>query len=135
MGLGMIVGPGLGGLVGASSLALPFSIGAGLAVVALLLIQFFVPESLPADERNGGAGVLKGVEHGGMWRALRSPIGALLGMPFLVSFGLTNFEAVFGLYASERLGYGPERVGVILVVVGAVSTLGKAALIGPLTRR
>ena len=52
-----------------------------------------------------------------------------------MSFGLTNFEAVFGLYAAERLGYGPERVGVILVVVGMVSTLGKPTLIGPLTRR
>jgi DHA1 family multidrug resistance protein-like MFS transporter len=54
---------------------------------------------------------------------------------FLVSFGLANFEAVFGLYAAERFGFGPERVGTILVVVGLVTTLGKGALTGPLTRR
>jgi DHA1 family multidrug resistance protein-like MFS transporter len=54
---------------------------------------------------------------------------------FVVSFALTNFEAIFGLYAAQQLGFGPERVGTILAVVGLVSTLGKAVLIGPLTRR
>jgi DHA1 family multidrug resistance protein-like MFS transporter len=54
---------------------------------------------------------------------------------FLVSFGLTNFESIFGLYAAQELDYGPEKVGTILAVVGLVSTLGKAILIGPLTRR
>jgi len=71
----------------------------------------------------------------GLWRALCGPIGLLLFLLFLVSFGLTNFESIFGLYAAQELGYGPERVGTILAVVGLVSTLGKAMLIGPLTRR
>jgi DHA1 family multidrug resistance protein-like MFS transporter len=135
MGLGLIVGPGLGGLMGAGSLSLPFFVGAGLAVLALVLILALVPESLPAEARSRDGGGLAGVQLGEMWCALRSPIGALLAMLFLVSFGLTNFESVFGLYSAQRLGYGPERVGVILVVVGAVSAIGKATLIGPLTKR
>ena len=36
---------------------------------------------------------------------------------------------------AKELGYGPERVGAILAVVGITSTLGKAILIGPLTKR
>jgi len=55
-------------------------------------------------------------------------------MAFLASFGLANFEAVFGLYALEKFSYGPERVGVILAVVGLVSTVGKV-FTGALTRR
>lgn len=133
MGLGLIVGPGLGGWLGAGSLSMPFFVSAGLALVALLLIFFLVPESLPAEARRGEN--VRTVQLSGLWRALRSPIGILLALLFLVSFGLTNFEAVFGLYAAERLGYGPDRVGMILVVVGVASTLGKATLIGPLTRR
>ena len=69
-----------------------------------------------------------------MWRALSSPIGILLFMAFLASFGLANFEAVFGLYALAKFSYGPERVGVILAVVGLVSTVGKV-FTGALTRR
>ena len=133
MGLGLIIGPGLGGWLGAGSLATPFFIAAGLALVALLLIVALVPESLPAEGRQRER--LRSVRFSELWRALSSPVGALLALLFLVSFGLTNFEAVFGLYAAGKLGYGPERVGVILVVVGVVSTLGKATLIGPLTRR
>jgi DHA1 family multidrug resistance protein-like MFS transporter len=133
MGLGLIVGPGLGGWLGAASLATPFFISAGLALVALVLIFFLLPESLPAETRSGGK--VRTVQFSALWHALFSPIGILLALLFLVSFGLTNFESVFGLYAADELGYGPDRVGMILVVVGVASTLGKATLIGPLTRR
>ena len=70
-----------------------------------------------------------------LWQALFSPIGVLLLMVALFSFALTNFEAVFGLYALEKFGYGPERVGTILMVVAVVSTVGKAVLTGPATKR
>jgi len=133
MGLGLIIGPGLGGWLGAGSLSTPFFVSAGLALVTLLLIFFLLPESLAADARQGGS--VRTVRFGELWHALSSPIGILLALLFLVSFGLANFESVFGLYAAQKLGYGPERVGVILVVVGVASTLGKVTLIGPLTRR
>jgi DHA1 family multidrug resistance protein-like MFS transporter len=56
-------------------------------------------------------------------------------MAFLVSFGLTAFEGIFGLYALERFDYGPQRVGTILMVIGFVSALVQMAATGPLTRR
>jgi DHA1 family multidrug resistance protein-like MFS transporter len=55
-------------------------------------------------------------------------------MAFLSSFGLANFEAIFGLYALEKFAFGPEHVGTILSVVGIVSTGGKL-FTGALTRR
>jgi DHA1 family multidrug resistance protein-like MFS transporter len=133
-GLGIILGPGVGGWLGRDSLSLPFFVGAGLAWTALLLVGFLLPETVPSSGRSDrrGAHVL---ELGSLWDALSSPIGFPLFLLFLVSFGLANFEAVFGLYAAERFGFGPERVGTILVVVGLVTTLGKGALTGPLTKR
>jgi DHA1 family multidrug resistance protein-like MFS transporter len=133
MGLGLILGPGLGGWLGAGSLAVPFFISAVLALVALVLTLFLLPESLPTDDRQKVK--LQTIRFSALWQAICGPIGILLGLLFLVSFGLTNFEAVFGLYAAERLAYGPDRVGVILVVVGITSTIGKAVLIGPATAR
>jgi DHA1 family multidrug resistance protein-like MFS transporter len=133
MGLGLVLGPGLGGWLGAASLAVPFFISAVLALVALVLILFLLPESLPTGDRHQAK--LHIIRVVGLWQALCSPIGILLGLLFLVSFGLTNFEAVFGLYAAERLGYGPDRVGMILMVVGITSTIGKALFIGPATAR
>jgi DHA1 family multidrug resistance protein-like MFS transporter len=133
-GLGIILGPAIGGWLGSSSLSLPFFIAAGASLLALVLGAALLPESLPVEARQRGARV-KTIQFGELWRALAGPIGLLLFMLFLVSFALTNFESVFGLYAAQELGYGPERVGAILAVVGITSTLGKALLIGPLTKR
>ena len=134
MGLGVILGPGVGGLVGQYSLSTPFFIAAAMSLLALLLIAFLVPESLPSQARRKAEGV-RTVQLRRLWQALFSPIGVPLFILFLVSFGLANFEAVFGLYAALKFGYGPERVGAILSVIGIVTTLGKGALTGPLTRR
>jgi DHA1 family multidrug resistance protein-like MFS transporter len=51
-----------------------------------------------------------------------------------MSFGLTNFESVFSLYALERYAYGPGRVGFILMLIGLTSAIVQAALTGPLSR-
>jgi DHA1 family multidrug resistance protein-like MFS transporter len=132
-GLGIILGPGVGGWLGQSSLSLPFFVGAGLAWTALLLVWFLLPETLPAAERSDQQRA-RGLQLRRLWDALSSPVGLPLFLLFLVSFGLANFEAVFGLYAAQRFGFGPQRVGTILVVVGLVTTLGKGALTGPLTK-
>ena len=134
MGLGLILGPAAGGWLGGSSLALPFFIAAGSSLLALILAALWLPESLSVEARQQ-AGKVRTIDLTALWRALRGPVGLLMGLLFLVSFGLTNFESVFGLYAAQELDYGPEQVGTILAVVGLVSTLGKAILIGPLTRR
>lgn len=70
-----------------------------------------------------------------LWQALISPLGVPLIIAFLLSFGITNFESVFGLYAANQYGYSPQQVGGVLTVVGAFSALIQGALTGPLTRR
>jgi DHA1 family multidrug resistance protein-like MFS transporter len=135
MGLGVILGPGLGGWLAGGSLSTPFFVAAGLSLLSLLLILLLLPESLPKEARQRARGKVSAIDVGELWRALFGPIGILLLMAFLLSFGLTNFEAIFGLYALERFGYGPEEVGTILVVIGIVSAVAQGALTGPLTRR
>jgi DHA1 family multidrug resistance protein-like MFS transporter len=135
MALGVILGPGFGGWLAGDSLSTPFFIAAGMSLASLLLILLLLPESLPAEARQRAERKVSTVNVGALWRALLGPVGALLFMVSLFSFALTNFEAVFGLYALEKFGYGPERVGTILMVIAVVSTVGKAALTGPATKR
>jgi len=134
MALGVILGPGIGGWLGAESLALPFYIASGLALLSLVLILLMLPESLPEEQRLV-TGKIAFVQLSELWKAVASPIGSLLWMVMLFSFALTNFEAVFGLYALEKFGYGPQQVGTILMVIAVVSTVGKASLTGPVTKR
>ena len=70
-----------------------------------------------------------------MWRALIGPLGILFFLAFLVSFAMTNFEGVFGLYALHRFDYGPQQVGTILTVIGLVSAIAQGLLTGPATQR
>src|SRR5512145_3007928 len=46
-GIGVIIGPLMGGLLSTDSLSLPFFVGSGLAALALLLVIFLLPESKP----------------------------------------------------------------------------------------
>ena len=132
MGLGVIIGPGFGGLLGTESLSLPFFVSSGLTAVATVLVFLMVPESLQNLSNIQELQLQSPLK--GLRDALTGSFGVLFFLAFLLSFGLTNFEAIFGLYASVKFGYGPERVGVILMVVGIASTLGKGLLTGPLTK-
>ncbi len=135
MGVGMVLGPGLGGWLATQSLSLPFFIAAGLSALMLPFVWLALPESLPKEARTQGGKGLQGPQFGEMWKALFGPIGFLLILAFLVSYGLANFEAVFGLYALQRYDYGPARVGTILTVIGLASALVQGGLTGPLTKR
>ena len=133
-GLGVILGPALGGLLAGGSLSTPFFIAAGISMVALLLIGLLLPESLPRQARKPGrrVGMLSLRQLG---EAVRSPIGVLLLLAFLATVGTTNFESIFSLYAVEALDYGPERIGAMLTVIGVVAMIGRGVLTGLLTRR
>jgi DHA1 family multidrug resistance protein-like MFS transporter len=52
-GVGVIIGPLIGGLLSTDSLSLPFFIGSGLASLALVLVIFLLPESKPASASTG----------------------------------------------------------------------------------
>lgn len=136
MGVGMILGPGIGGWLAGGNLSTPFYVAAGLSLLAAVLTAVILPETLPVEKRtNTGQQRIRGPQLGMMWRELFGPMGFLLFLAFLVNFGLANFEGIFGLYAKDRFSYGPERVGTIMVVIGIVSTLIQGALTGVATRK
>ena len=134
-GVGMVLGPGIGGGMSDISLSAPFFLAAGLSVVALAFIWFFLPESLPKEKRLKSEKKIQGPQLKTMWEALVSPIGFLFALAFLLSFGLTNFEGVFGLYADYRYGYDAKTVGLVLTVIGISSAVVQGALTGPAIQR
>lgn len=135
MGIGMVLGPGLGGWLAGYSLSLPYFLAGALSLVALVIIFFVLPESLPVERRETQVRNIQGLRLGGLWEALRGPLGFLLLLAFLLTFALTNFESVFGLYASNQFGYGPQTVGLVLTLVGVISAVMQGMMTGPLTRR
>lgn len=140
MGVGMILGPGLAGWLAQTSLGLPFFVAAALSLAAAVLVIFMLPESLTKElATSQGKVSARQFRLGGlfreMWAALFSPIGILLVVAFLLSFGLTNFESIFGLYALDRYNYDSMQVGGILMFMGVVSALVQGGLTGPAIKR
>jgi DHA1 family multidrug resistance protein-like MFS transporter len=104
-------------------------------LLSVFLILFFLPESLPPEQRQKTREEITILNTSELWQALRSPIGISLLLAFLMAAGLTIFYGVFGLYALERFNYGTEEVGTILMVIGLVSAVGQGVLAGPFTKR
>ncbi len=135
MGTGMVLGPGIGGWLGANSLSTPFFVAGALSLFAGLLIVLILPESLPEENRAKGIKLDISSRYAGMWRGLKGPMGLFFLLSFLVSFGLSNMEGILGLFALERFGFGPKEVGTVMVVVGTVVAGVQIVLTGPATKR
>jgi DHA1 family multidrug resistance protein-like MFS transporter len=135
VGVGIIVGPGLGGWLSSISLSFPFYLAAILSALAVLPIFLLLPESLPLEKRTLCEAGVCSTQFSVLCQALCGPIGCLLLLSFLLSFGLTSFEGIFGLYAFKLYGYGPERIGTIIVMIGVISATMQSVLTGPLSRR
>ena len=135
MGVGMVLGPGIGGMMGGASLKAPFFLSAALSFLAMLLIWFLLPESLPADRRSTERTGFRGPQLGAMWKALYGPLGFLFILAFLHNFALTNFEGIYAYYAEARYGYNSQTIGIILTVVGLVSAVVQGVLTGIATRK
>lgn len=134
MGLGMVLGPGLGGWLAGRSLSLPFFVAAALSLLVALFIVVLLPESLPPERRTAGSR-RQGSRLTLMARAIRGPLGFLYFLAFLLSFGLTNFESVFGLYSLQRFGYTTAQVGGVLTAIGLTSAIVQGMATGPITQR
>ena len=135
MGVGMVLGPGIGGMMGGRSLQAPFFLSAALSILAMALIWFFLPESLPAEKRTSSVKGFRGPQFRAMWTALFGPIGFLFVLAFLHNFAMTNFEGIYAYYAEARYGYTAQTIGIILTVIGLVSAVVQGVLTGIATRK
>lgn len=134
-GTGMVLGPGIGGWLGANSLSLPFFVTGVLSLLAAILIFFILPESLPQEKRRQAVKVDLASRFTGMWHGLKGPLAIFFLLSWMVSFGLSNLEGIMGLFALKRFGFGPSQVGVIMMVVGISIALVQMVLTGPATKR
>ena len=135
-GIGFILGPVMGGLLGAIDLRLPFFAAGSLALVNLLYGYFVLPESLPTDRRRPFT-----------WGAALNPIaalgelGRLGGIGTLVAVVACTALSQFVLYTSWvlyttfKFGWGPQDNGWSLFTVGCMSALVQGVLLGRLLKR
>jgi DHA1 family tetracycline resistance protein-like MFS transporter len=134
-GLGFVLGPALGGILGAVEPRLPFWVAAAFSLANAAYGVFVLPESLPAERRRPfewrRANAL------GSLRLLRShrELAGLAGVVFLSNLAHAALPATFVLYASYRYGWDERDVGLVLALVGVSSAVVQGLVVGPFVRR
>jgi DHA1 family multidrug resistance protein-like MFS transporter len=59
----------------------------------------------------------------------------LMVLVFIMSFGMTNFQSIAGLYLLKKFSYDTRQVSALWMVIGAVMLLSQGLLTGPLSKR
>lgn len=134
-GLGFIVGPALGGLLGGVDLRLPFWVAGALSLLNAAYGFFILPESLPPERRRPFS--LQNAHVFGSLRLLRShpELLGLAGAMFVMALAHEALPNVFVLYTDQRYGWSESTVGLALAVVGVSTVIVSMLLVRPLVRR
>jgi predicted MFS family arabinose efflux permease len=129
-GVGIVLGPVLGGFLIRFGFGVPFAVAAGIELLTIALTLRFLPSrhaahAAPnANLRRAALTVLRDAR-----------IRSLVVRHLLFIFAVTYFFTIFGLYLKRVLNYGPEMTSSLLAGAGAVGGVALVIVVGPLTRR
>jgi MFS transporter, DHA1 family, tetracycline resistance protein len=128
-GMGFVLGPAIGGILGSVSPRLPFLVAGSLSMLNGMYGLFVLPESLKKENRSRFS-----------WRRA-NPVGSvtllgrkkvLLGMAAVLLLGYTAQQSlmnVYVIYCDYRFHWTDRTVGLSLAVVGICSALYGALLV------
>ena len=133
-GLGFIIGPALGGMLGEYGPRLPFWVASGLTIANALYGFLVLPESL-APERRSAFSLRRANPIGALDFLRREP--ALIGLAFarfLRGVAHDVQPVIFVLYTTYRYGWTKTEVGLALFAIGILGTAVSALLVQPIVR-
>ena len=134
-GIGFILGPAIGGWLGAISTRLPFWVAAGFSLLNATYGLFVLPESLAPEKRQTELR-WKSANPVGALKLLRShhELFGLAIVNFLGYLAHEVYATVYVLYVTYRYGWNEKQVGTSLAVVGIMSMIVAAGLVGPFVK-
>jgi DHA1 family tetracycline resistance protein-like MFS transporter len=128
-GLGFIIGPVIGGLLGEYGARVPFLVAAGLSLLNALYGFFVLPESLPKESRRRfqwkRANPLGSLLHLRKYPA----IGGLVFSLILVYIAGHAVQSNWTFFTIERFGWSESLIGISLGVVGLLTAIVQGGLI------
>jgi DHA1 family tetracycline resistance protein-like MFS transporter len=128
-GIGFVLGPAAGGLLGGVHLRAPFLVAAGLNALNLIYGLFVLPESLPKESRRPFS-FARANPLGSLRNLGRSPM--LLGLTLTLACAYLAqmiLQSVWALHTQARFGWEPFDVGLSLAVVGVATGLVQGGLV------
>lgn len=134
-GVGLLVGPALGGLTVKLGLKAPFFLAAILTTLNVLWGYVFLSESLPPERRVRGVAWHKLNPFSQLaqvlgWRHLRP----LLIVGVLFTAAIVSLQGTFALLVKDRLGWSADAVSFSFIVIGVTDVLVQGVLLDRLSK-
>ena len=134
-GLGFIIGPAVGGLLGAFGPRVPFYAAAAFSLLNFALGCLVLPETLPAEKRRrfeiARANPLGTLRVFANYRGV-IPLAAAM---FAFFFASAVYPAIWSFWGIARFGWSELTIGLTLAVFGFVTAVTQGFVTGPLVAR
>lgn len=128
-GLGFIVGPMIGGLLGEMGPRIPFLVAAGLALLNAAYGYFVLPESLEANNRRAfdwkRANPISSLKNLSRFPA----VAGLIVSFFLIYIASHAVQSNWSYFNIEKFKWTPKMIGISLAVVGVLVSLVQGVLV------
>lgn len=123
---GLILGPGLGGILANISYKFPFWVAGILGIISTVVAVILLPkdsdERFKSSTKNPEDALLEGG-----WaqvKSLLTPVmTTLFLMIFIMAFGLASFESIYSLYVNEVHHFDLQSIALVLTLNGIISLI------------
>ncbi|MBG1230872.1 TCR/Tet family MFS transporter [Aestuariivirga litoralis] len=134
-GLGFVIGPAIGGLLGTFGPRVPFYVAAAISLLNFAFGYFILPETLPPEKRRAfewkRANPFGTLKIFAQYRQVL-PLCGILGLYF---FATSVYPAIWPFWGTAKFGWSSTLIGVTLAAFGIIMAFTQGVLTGPLVKR
>jgi len=134
-GIGLFIGPVIGGVLSEYWLAAPYVLAATVAGIGLILTTLVpaAPQSLPEKSSVKARTVFNPFRHL-LWLG-SAGLAPLALVYFAVNFSFNSPDALWAIYTAERFQFSPSTIGLTLALFGLFYTVTQIFLVGPFSAK
>lgn len=138
MNLGMVLGPGIGGLIAEYGIRVPYYFAACLSLAAAAL-TLLLPESKQTSRQAAAPQVSRPAPKTPLWKqvteSFRTPYFRYLVLILVMTFGLVNYETVYALFAEQKYALGAREISIIITIGAVVGMVMQVGLLARVVHR
>ncbi|CUS25451.1 multidrug transport protein [Paucilactobacillus oligofermentans DSM 15707 = LMG 22743] len=120
---GLILGPGIGGILANISLKTPFWLSALLGLLGTLSLWAFLPSDKSMAMHEDDAPEEKHKSVNVFLKTMTVPMLVLFAMILVSAFGLQGFESIYSLYVNEVFKFTMSNIALVLTLNGIISII------------
>lgn len=126
---GLILGPGIGGILAGIDYKAPFWVAGLLGLLSTIALVVFLPNDKDVDLPEEVAENAPQTDLHGNWAdLLTKPVIILFIMILVSSFGLQGFESIYSLYVNQVFHFSLDNIALVLTLNGLTSLFMQVAM-------